>query len=245
MSIVVSKETVHRLLKDVKQIMNNPLTDNNIYYHHDEEDMLKGYAMIIGTEDTPYFGGFYFFEIMYPPDYPHSPPNVKYCTNGDNIRFNPNLYVNGKVCISLLNTWSGEQWTSCQTISSVLLTIGTLLCSYPLLNEPGVSRRHIDFVPYTKIIEYKNIEIAILYMISKKPSFFPEQFEMFTPFMKESFIKTSPKIEQFLKKKSILQLQYLNEIPEKLTTSYYSLSVSTDYIHLAKKYTDYLATLSA
>ena len=79
--------------------------------------------MIVGPSETPYFGGFYFFEFKYPGDYPHSPPEVIYKTNGDNIRFNPNLYVNGKVCISLLNTWRGEQWTSCQTITTVLLNL--------------------------------------------------------------------------------------------------------------------------
>lgn len=28
-------------------------------------------------------------------------------TGGGKVRFNPNLYNNGKVCLSLLGTWSG------------------------------------------------------------------------------------------------------------------------------------------
>ena len=104
----ISKETIKRLIRDVKDIIKNPLTDNGIYYKHDDTDMLKGYAMIVGPEDTPYFGGFYFFKFKYPDNYPHSPPKVFFCTNGDGIRFNPNLYTNGKVCVSLLNTWSGD-----------------------------------------------------------------------------------------------------------------------------------------
>ena len=136
MTTFISKETINRLLKDVKQIIKSPLTDNGIYYIHDDTDMLKGYALIIGPENTPYFGGYYFFEFYYPVDYPHSPPKVTYCTNRNGIRFNPNLYVCGKVCVSLLNTWRGDQWTSCQTISTVLLTLCTLLNETPLLNEP-------------------------------------------------------------------------------------------------------------
>jgi ubiquitin-protein ligase len=56
----ISKETISRLLKDVKGIMKNPnhLKENGIYYIHDEIDILKGYAMIVGPKDTPYFGGF-------------------------------------------------------------------------------------------------------------------------------------------------------------------------------------------
>jgi ubiquitin-protein ligase len=161
--ITIKKETIQRLIKDVKQLKKYPLHDNNIYYLHDEENILKGYALIIGSSDTPYFGGYYFFELNYPQDYPHSPPKVIFVTNGDNIRFNPNLYTSGKVCISLLKTCRGDQWTSCQTISSVLLTLGTLLCKNPLLNEPGISIYHRDFNNYTKIIEYKNMSIHKYY----------------------------------------------------------------------------------
>ena len=53
MSKVISRDTINRLLKDVKQIIKNPLTSHGIYYIHDESDMMKGYAMIVGPEDTP------------------------------------------------------------------------------------------------------------------------------------------------------------------------------------------------
>ena len=57
MSNFISKDTINRLIRDVKQIIKSPLTDNGIYYIHDDVDILKGYAMIIGPSDTPYFGG--------------------------------------------------------------------------------------------------------------------------------------------------------------------------------------------
>ena len=80
-NVIISKETISRLLRDVKNIIKNPLTDNGIHYIHDEVDMLKGYALIIGPSDTPYFAGNYLFELQYPTDYPHSPPVVTYHTN--------------------------------------------------------------------------------------------------------------------------------------------------------------------
>ena len=119
----VSPETVKRLARDVKQLLKSPLTSNGIHYKHDEDNILKGYAMIIGPSETVYENGFYFFEFKYPADYPSTPPTVTFRTNQDGIRFNPNLYTGGKVCISLLNTWRGEQWTSCQTISSIILKL--------------------------------------------------------------------------------------------------------------------------
>lgn len=225
---IITKETVSRLLRDIKTIIQNPLTDNDIYYQHDDEDILKGYALIIGPSDTPYFGGFYFFELTYPTDYPHSPPAVKFCTNGDNIRFNPNLYVSGKVCVSLLNTWTGEQWTSCQTISTVLLTLCTLLCKDPLLNEPGVKEGHADLLKYTKIIEYKNIDIAFLKMIAKKEGYFIGKFDIFYPVMMDSFIKNKDTIKKYLENK-VKEQQNKSEV---VTTTFYSLNVVIDYRHL-------------
>jgi len=230
MSIVISKDTIQRLLKDVKQIIKNPLTDNGIYYIHDDVDMLKGYALIIGQPGTPYFGGNYFFEIAYPPTYPHNPPKVRYCTNGNNIRFNPNLYKCGKVCISLLNTWKGDQWTSCQTISTVLLTLCTLLCENPLLNEPGVQITHKDTPNYNEIIEYANIDIAICNILCKKEGFYLDFFENFYPFVKENFIKNYDKILEFAEKKS-----QLFETPKVLTTGFYSMNVTIDYKKVVEK----------
>jgi ubiquitin-conjugating enzyme E2 Z len=218
-------------MTDVKNIMQKPLINNGIYYIHDDTDMLKGYAMIVGPEGTPYFGGFYFFKISYTTDYPHSPPVVTYCTNGDNVRFNPNLYKCGRVCISLLNTWRGEQWTSCQTISTILLTLCTLLCENPLLNEPGVSKNHKDFTNYTKIIEYKNIEIAMMQMYEKKTGVFLEEFEIFYPYMKELFLKNKATILEFLKSKA-----GNNSLVETVTTDLYRMNVSIDYPKLLKNF---------
>jgi len=61
MTAFISKDTINRLLKDVKEILKKPLTDQGIYYIHDDTDMLKGYALIIDSSETPYFGGIYFF----------------------------------------------------------------------------------------------------------------------------------------------------------------------------------------
>jgi ubiquitin-protein ligase len=239
MSGFISKDTVQRLLRDVKQIMKNPLTDNGIYYQHDEEDMLKGYALIVGPSETPYYGGFYFFQFTYPYDYPHSPPKVEFKTNGDNIRFNPNLYVNGKVCVSILNTWSGDQWTSCQTISTVLLTLCTLLCKNPLLNEPGVYGNHKDIIPYEEIITYKNIEIAILRFINKDSrtySYSSQIFDRFYDVMKENFLKLSPSILEFLEKN-------LERKDEKWNTMYYDMKVTVNYNDLYNNYKQTYETL--
>ena len=62
--IYVSKETIKRIIKDVKEIKKNPLIEHGIYYKHDEENVLDGYAMIIGPKDSVYEGGILFFINM-------------------------------------------------------------------------------------------------------------------------------------------------------------------------------------
>ena len=233
MTTIVSKDTIQKLLKDIKDIYKSPLIDNGIYYIHDDSDMLKGYALIIGPSDTPYFGGNYFFELNFPTDYPYKPPKVTYCTNGENIRFNPNLYTNGKVCISLLNTWQGEQWTSCQSIKTVLLTLCSLLCKDPLLNEPGATKNSPDFDNYTKIIEYSNIKIAICHIINKKDTVYMDNFDIFYTYVKENFLKNVDKLLEFVEKQ--INTECFKNKTIISTTRYYGMNVIIDYKLLHNK----------
>ncbi|EGN93067.1 hypothetical protein SERLA73DRAFT_172419 [Serpula lacrymans var. lacrymans S7.3] len=114
--------------------------DSSIFLRVDETrvDVIK--ALITGPEGTPYYNGCYLFDIFLGPNYNQSPPNVKYMTtNGGKFRFNPNLYADGKVCLSLLGTWTGPGWISGKsTLLQVLISIQSMiLCEEPYLNEPG------------------------------------------------------------------------------------------------------------
>ena len=221
------KETIQRVMKDLKHIIKNPLHENGIYYIHDDANIMKGYALIIGPEDTPYFAGNYLFELNYPTDYPHSPPVVTYHTNGDGIRFNPNLYKCGKVCVSILNTWRGDQWTSCQTISTILLTLCTLLCKDPLLNEPGVLNTHPSVAKYTEIVEYANLKIAVLSIVAKKAGYYTPMFEHFYPIIQQRFETNRAKLLEFAKSKHCIK--------KNVTIGYYGLSVDINYIPLIRE----------
>jgi ubiquitin-protein ligase len=224
---VITKETIQRLLKDVKQLIKCPLTDNGIYYTHDDEDILKGYAMIVGPSDTPYFGGFYFFKFNFPADYPFSPPTVIYMTNDGFTRYNPNLYKCGKVCVSILNTWSGDKWTSCQTLNSILLTLCSLLNENPLQNEPGFSGNSPDCIPYQKSIEYRNISFSVCDMINTTKQKIPKEFIIFYPFMKENFLKNYDKLLEIVESKKDISETYIIQI--------YSMKTSVDYVGLKDK----------
>ena len=55
---MVERACIKRLASDVKDLIKEPLTEHQIYYQHDQDDMLKGYALIVGKKDTIYFSGF-------------------------------------------------------------------------------------------------------------------------------------------------------------------------------------------
>uniref|UniRef100_T1IPT5 Dual E2 ubiquitin-conjugating enzyme/E3 ubiquitin-protein ligase BIRC6 n=1 Tax=Strigamia maritima TaxID=126957 RepID=T1IPT5_STRMM len=110
----------------------------------DRLDVMK--VLITGPAETPYANGCFEFDVYFPPDYPNSPMLINLETTGHHtVRFNPNLYNDGKVCLSVLNTWHGrpeEKWNP-QTSSflQVLVSIQSLiLVQEPYFNEPGYER---------------------------------------------------------------------------------------------------------
>lgn len=64
-------------------------------------------ALIKGPTRTPYEDGLFLFDIQLPNIYPAVPPLFRYLSQCSG-RLNPNLYDNGKVCVSLLGTWIGK-----------------------------------------------------------------------------------------------------------------------------------------
>ncbi|XP_019171907.1 PREDICTED: putative ubiquitin-conjugating enzyme E2 38 [Ipomoea nil] len=100
-------------------------------------DLLR--AAIVGPQKTPYHDGLFFFDFQFPPNYPDAPPKAHYWSFGRYL--NPNLYENGLVCLSLLNTWRGPKETRWQpgvsTMLQVLVSIQALVLNHaPLHNEP-------------------------------------------------------------------------------------------------------------
>ncbi|MCD7464217.1 hypothetical protein HAX54_052308 [Datura stramonium] len=125
-------------------------------------DLLR--AVIVGAPGTPYHDGLFFFDIVFPSDYPNHPPSVYYLSRG--YHMNPNLYSNGFVCLSLINTWNGnnlEKWTPTKsTILQLLVSIqGLVLNDQPYFNEPG-REKHIKSEGWLKKSLAYNEEIFIL-----------------------------------------------------------------------------------
>ncbi|KAH0431024.1 ubiquitin-conjugating enzyme [Colletotrichum camelliae] len=109
-----------------------------VRHHSDRLDAMT--FLIVGPAGTPYENGLFEFDLFCPMDYPQSPPQVFFRTSPPDRKFNPNLYINGYVCLSLLGTWGGPGWNpGTSTLLQVLVSIQAMIFSEsPLWNEPNL-----------------------------------------------------------------------------------------------------------
>jgi ubiquitin-protein ligase len=189
-------KTTIRIMSDYVDFNKNK--PDGIYLWIDKSNIFQQYALIIGPENTPYFGGYYFFNIKFPDNYPEHPPEVKLMTINGKVRFNPNLYQCGKVCLSILGTWAGPAWKPIMNIRLVLNSIVSLMGEYPIQNEPGfekVKPEHISSIEYNLYLIFHNYEIAIIDVLNEK---YKQVSSLFEKEIKEEFIKNVEKIQNDL-----------------------------------------------
>jgi len=221
------KSALKRIMNiDMKRILSSDLNSNGIFIEFDEIDILKAKALIIGPKDTIYDNAYLFFTIEFPKNYPFSPPILTYKSQ-NKVRIHPNIYVNGKVCLSILGTWSGPSWTHTMDITTVLLTIQSLLDNNPLANEPGyekISGNNLIYENYNKIIRYNTINSLIVDRINTEFI----DFDIFKNTMIEYFKKNNLYIND--------TIEINKNIKENIKIGIYRIDISIDYEYLKIKY---------
>lgn len=132
--------------------------------------------MIRGPEKTPYEDGLFLFDVQLPREYPRAPPMFhyhSYCSD----RLNPNLYEDGKVCVSLLGTWKGkgtEIWTGNSTLLQVIVSIqGLILVKEPYYNEAGYEKQKGSQQGHENSRMYNEMAVLKLVQAMTKLSLFP------------------------------------------------------------------------
>lgn len=135
----MADQSIIRITKEIGDIQKS--SDLSLAVAFKDRDVRNVKALIIGPHETPYEFGFFEFAVKFNKEYPRKSPAVTgTTTNGGRCRFNPNIYANGKVCLSILGTWRGErgeEWSAAQGLESILLSIQSLMSSNPYENEPG------------------------------------------------------------------------------------------------------------
>ncbi|RMD40938.1 hypothetical protein DV735_g4185, partial [Chaetothyriales sp. CBS 134920] len=115
-----------------------------IYVRGYESNLSLLRCLIIGPADTPYENAPFLIDLVLPPSYPAQPPTAHFHSWTSGLgRINPNLYEEGKICLSLLGTWPGreskESWSESATLLQLLVSIqGLIMVKKPFFNEAGL-----------------------------------------------------------------------------------------------------------
>jgi ubiquitin-protein ligase len=153
--------SIKRLQMEYKEHLKEP----NYYYsiEVDTTNFLKWNVLLLGPSDTIFEGGIFKCELIFPKEYPNKPPQFKFIDNF----FHPNIYKDGKVCISILHEGQdiygyehiSERWNPTQSVNSILMSIISMLPEPNFDSPANVDASKLwkeDFNKYKNII-YKMI----------------------------------------------------------------------------------------
>jgi len=125
------------LMNQFRSMKEDPVWGIDVEYF-DESNVLEWKVFLEGPVGTPYEGGTFQLKLVFPKDYPYSPPSLTFLSKF----WHPNVYSDGKVCISILHPpvndeMSGERpeerWLPTQSPETILLSVQSML------NEPNFS----------------------------------------------------------------------------------------------------------
>lgn len=119
-----------RIKNEIDDLTKNPLPNCSATLI-DDDDMFHWKGTITGPKESPYEGGVFYLDIIFPSDYPFKPPKITFTTK----IYHPNISSSGSICLDILK----DQWSPALMISKVLLSISSLLCdpnpADPLVHE--------------------------------------------------------------------------------------------------------------
>ncbi len=197
----ISGDAQRRIMREFSSLKKSlPFNyETSVFFRYDEAQMNKIKFLITGPKDTPYQDGCYIFDMILPANYPKTCPKVEFKTTGrGSVRFNPNLYNCGKVCLSLLGTWSGrpeEAWNENSTMLQLFVSIQSLiLIDHPYFNEPGYQSSYgtasgmASSGKYNAEVRLNNIKWAIIDSIVNPDPCFADIIKVHFTFKKDQVL---------------------------------------------------------
>jgi len=125
-----------RIISEYKDLLKEPNYFFSVYINN----IFNWDFVMIGPDDTLYEGGIFNGKIIFPANYPNKPPQVTFTSK----IIHPNIYKDGKVCISILHEGEdqygyedvSERWSPTQSINSIMMSILSLF-SCPNFESPA------------------------------------------------------------------------------------------------------------
>jgi len=121
------------LRKQLRDLTRNPV-DGFSAGLVDECNIFEWQVSVMGPPDTLYEGGFFNCILKFPKDYPNSPPEARFTSD----MWHPNVYKDGRVCISILHNPgddptgyedASERWSPVHTVETIMISIISMLSS--------------------------------------------------------------------------------------------------------------------
>jgi len=138
------------LRNQLKELTKNPVDGFSVGLV-DDSDVFEWQVMIEGTPNTPYEGGLFPATLKFPKEYPNKPPVMKFTTPNF---WHPNVYPDGRVCISILHEAKedvfnemeslSEKWRPILSVEAIILSVISLL-SDPNLESPANVDASVQF----------------------------------------------------------------------------------------------------
>lgn len=214
--------------------------ESSILLYVNEVNIKLMRCVIIGPEKTPYENGWFEFDLLCD-DYPNRPPHTTYLTRfpgQDNhtldseYKFNPNIYADGSICLSLLGTFkansSAEGWNpEISTLLQLFLSLQTsMFVEKPFFNE-GPNQKYYGTDEGEKLsremnerIQYLVMKVAIVEQLKRKDYFLYDVIKMHFKYKKHDILKTceewSQKAQSQYKQKIIQILTEIKKVFEEL-----------------------------
>jgi ubiquitin-protein ligase len=219
--------SMKRVMADVSELQKPIYQELRIHYSPNVQNVLEGNACVFGPFDTPYEDCPMMYRFQIPKDFPFEPPKVTFLTNDGETRIHPNMYCEGKVCLSILGTWQGPKWASTMRLSTVLVTLQSLMDTEPLRHEPNYEKGRDELVnAYTNIIESRCIRYSLV-LIEKllKGYSLPDYVQVFEEILRANIPERLERFRVRLEKLVETKEQNYINLP-------YGMQGKTDYARL-------------
>jgi len=166
-------------------------TEQGIHYWFDEKSVIDGQILIWGPSNTIYEDMPMVYSVKFTTGYPFDPPKVSFMTTDSHTRFHPNMYIDGKVCLSILGTWDGPRWVASQRFSSIPLTLQSLMTNNPIEHEPGYEKRNDDkAISYNEYVTYR----CLVFLVNIIERYSNNKLPFILDNFKDEFLERLPNI---------------------------------------------------
>ncbi|EGR30850.1 ubiquitin conjugating enzyme, putative [Ichthyophthirius multifiliis] len=160
--MVDSKQYTQRILqKQLEHVQKN--SDLNVSVGLENNNLFQWNICFEGPHDSLYEAGLFQATLTFPDNYPDMPPTMKFTTE----MWHPNIYPDGKVCISILhppgvdqfNTQESEseRWRPVLTAENVIISVISMLMDpnteSPANVDASIQFRH-DKEAYIKKVKF-------------------------------------------------------------------------------------------